>query len=88
MWRVSPALDVILLGSGWRNAQWQSRSRTSLTPTEGLQMTIGQIITFAVCVLMLWLGYKSGYATGYVDGRKAVRYHYEKLERNFRQVGK
>ena len=51
-------------------------------------MTIGQIITFAVCVLMLWLGYRSGYATGYVDGRKAVRYHYEKLERNFRQVGK
>ena len=51
-------------------------------------MTIAQMIAFAVCVLMLWLGYKSGYATGYVDGRKAVRYHYEKLERQFKQVGK
>ena len=51
-------------------------------------MTIAQMITFAVCVLMLWLGYRSGYATGYVDGRKAVRYHYEKLERQFKQVGK
>jgi hypothetical protein len=75
MWRVSAPLDVILLLT---QKYW----------AEGLQMTIAQMITFAVCVLMLWLGYKSGYATGYVDGRKAVRYHYEKLERQFKQVGK
>ena len=46
-------------------------------------MTLGQIITFAVIVGAFWLGNRSGYANGYVAGRKAVRKHYEKLEQQF-----
>ena len=42
-------------------------------------MTIGQIVTFALICTAFWLGNRSGYANGYVAGRKAVRKHYEKL---------
>jgi hypothetical protein len=42
-------------------------------------MTIGQIITFALICTAFWLGNRSGYANGYVAGRKAVRKHYENL---------
>lgn len=47
-------------------------------------MTIGQILTVAICFGMFWLGNRSGYANGYVAGRKAVRRHYEKLEQQFK----
>jgi hypothetical protein len=43
-------------------------------------MTIGQIITFALICGAFWLGNRSGYANGYVAGRKAVRKHYEGLQ--------
>ena len=48
--------------------------------TEGLKMTIGQIITFGLVVFAFWLGNRSGYANGYVAGRKAVRKYYESLQ--------
>ena len=51
---------------------------------KGLKMTIGQIITFALISCAFWLGNRSGYANGYVAGRKAVRKHYEKLEHQFK----
>jgi len=47
-------------------------------------MTVGQIITFALICGAFWLGNRSGYANGYVAGRKAVRKHYEKLEQQFK----
>ncbi len=47
-------------------------------------MTIGQIIVFALICFSFWLGNRSGYANGYVAGRKAVRKHYEKLEQQFK----
>jgi len=46
-------------------------------------MTIAQIITIALIIGAFWLGNRSGYANGYVAGRKAVRKHYEKLEQQF-----
>jgi hypothetical protein len=49
-------------------------------------MTVGQIIIVTVWLGMFFLGYKSGHANGYVEGRKAVRYYYEKLERQHPQV--
>ena len=58
--------------------------RTRDTVTEGLKMTIGQIIAFAMICFAFWLGNRSGYANGYVAGRKAVRKHYEKLEQQFK----
>jgi len=42
-------------------------------------MTIGQIIVFGLICFAFWLGNRSGYANGYVAGRKAVRKHYEGL---------
>lgn len=42
-------------------------------------MTIGQIIVLAIWCFSFWLGNRSGYANGYVDGRKAVRKYYEQL---------
>jgi hypothetical protein len=47
-------------------------------------MTIGQIIVFGLICFAFWLGNRSGYANGYVAGRKAVRKHYEKLEQQFK----
>jgi hypothetical protein len=43
-------------------------------------MTVGQIIVFAMICFAFWLGNRSGYANGYVAGRKAVRKHYESLQ--------
>ena len=43
-------------------------------------MTVGQIIVFAMICTAFWLGNRSGYANGYVAGRKAVRKHYESLQ--------
>ena len=45
----------------------------------GDKMTIGQIIVFGMVCFAFWLGNRSGYANGYVAGRKAVRKHYEEL---------
>jgi hypothetical protein len=42
-------------------------------------MTIGQIIVFALICFSFWLGNRSGYANGYVAGRKAVRKHYDAI---------
>jgi hypothetical protein len=42
-------------------------------------MTILQILVFGLMVFCFWLGNRSGYANGYVAGRKAVRKHYEQL---------
>lgn len=42
-------------------------------------MTVGQIIVFAAICFAFWLGNRSGYANGYVAGRKAVRKHYDAL---------
>lgn len=42
-------------------------------------MTVGQIIVFGLLCFSFWLGNRSGYANGYVAGRKAVRKHYEQL---------
>jgi hypothetical protein len=50
-------------------------------------MTIGQIIAFAMICFAFWLGNRSGYANGYVAGRKAVRRHYEQLAQK-QQVGR
>ena len=47
-------------------------------------MTIGQIIVLVLLMGSFWLGNRSGYANGYVAGRKAVRKHYESLQ----QVGR
>jgi hypothetical protein len=47
-------------------------------------MTVLQIIILVMVCGAFWLGNKSGYANGYVAGRKSVRYHYEKLERQFK----
>lgn len=47
---------------------------------EVLTMTIGQIITFIVVCFAFWLGNRSGYANGYVAGRKAVRKYYESIQ--------
>jgi hypothetical protein len=44
-----------------------------------MRMTIGEIIVVAMVVGAFWLGNRSGYANGYVAGRKAVRKHYEAL---------
>lgn len=44
-------------------------------------MSIAQLITLALVVLAFWIGNRSGYANGYVNGRKAVRYYYENLEK-------
>ena len=48
-------------------------------------MTIGQILTLALIFGAFWLGNRSGYANGYVAGRKAVRKYYEK---QLQQVGR
>jgi mannose/fructose/N-acetylgalactosamine-specific phosphotransferase system component IID len=48
-------------------------------------MTIGQIIVFTLICFAFWLGNRSGYANGYVAGRKAVRKYYEK---QLQQVGR
>ena len=47
-------------------------------------MTILQIILFCTHLLVGIIFYKDGKRTGYVEGRKAVRKHYEKLQ----QVGR
>lgn len=48
---------------------------------ENKLMSIAQMITLALVVFAFWLGNRSGYANGYVNGRKAVRYYYENLEK-------
>ena len=48
-------------------------------------MTVGQIIVFTAICFAFWLGNRSGYANGYVAGRKAVRKYYEK---QLEQVGR
>ena len=47
-------------------------------------MTAWQLIILAVSIGSFALGRYSGYQDGYVKGRKAVRYHYEKLEQQFK----
>jgi len=47
-------------------------------------MTVGQIMVFGLICFAFWLGNRSGYANGYVAGRKAVRKYYEK---QLQQVG-
>jgi hypothetical protein len=42
-------------------------------------MTILEMIIFGIICFAFWLGNRSGYANGYVAGRKAVRKHYEQL---------
>ena len=44
-------------------------------------MSIAQLITLALVVFAFWIGNRSGYSNGYVNGRKAVRYYYENLEK-------
>jgi hypothetical protein len=62
----------------------QSRGLGDVYKRQGLIMTVGQIIVFAMICFAFWLGNRSGYANGYVAGRKAVRKHYEKLEQQFK----
>ena len=47
-------------------------------------MTILQLILLATHALVAVIFYTDGKRTGYVEGRKAVRKHYEKLQ----QVGR
>ena len=47
-------------------------------------MTVLQLIILGVAFGSFALGRYSGYHDGYVKGRKAVRYHYEKLEQQFK----
>jgi hypothetical protein len=44
-------------------------------------MSVLQLIILAAVMFAFWLGNRSGYANGYVAGRKAVRYYYENLEK-------
>jgi len=44
-------------------------------------MTVLQLILLASHALIGIICYTDGKRTGYLEGRKAVRYHYEKLER-------
>ena len=47
-------------------------------------MTILQLILLATHALVAVIFYTDGKRTGYVEGRKAVRKHYEKLEQQFK----
>jgi hypothetical protein len=47
-------------------------------------MTVLQLILLATHALVAVIFYTDGKRTGYVEGRKAVRKHYEKLQ----QVGR
>ena len=44
-------------------------------------MTVGQIMITIMVIGAFFIGNRSGYANGYVAGRKAVRKHYEELTR-------
>lgn len=44
-------------------------------------MTPAEIIVLGLCFLMFFIGYKIGHRDGYIVGRKAVRKHYETVEK-------
>jgi hypothetical protein len=47
-------------------------------------MTVLQLILLATHALVAVIFYTDGKRTGYVEGRKAVRYYYENLERQLK----
>jgi hypothetical protein len=44
-------------------------------------MSVLQLIILASWFLMFFMGYKIGHRDGYIVGRKAVRKHYETVEK-------
>ena len=54
---------------------------------KGLEMTVLQLILLATHALTAVIFYTDGKRTGYVEGRKAVRKHYEQLTQRT-QVGR
>ena len=51
---------------------------------EGSNMTVLQLILLGTHLLVAVIFYTDGKRTGYIEGRKAVRKHYEKLEQQFK----
>ena len=48
---------------------------------EGQEMTPAEIIVLGLCFVMFFIGYKIGHRDGYIVGRRAVRKHYEAIEK-------
>lgn len=44
-------------------------------------MSVLQLIICGFAFLMFFIGYKIGHRDGYIVGRKAVRKHYESIEK-------
>ncbi len=47
-------------------------------------MTVLQLILAGTHLLVGIIFYTDGKRAGYIEGRKAVRHHYEKMERQFK----
>jgi hypothetical protein len=50
----------------------------------GDKMTVLQLILAGTHLLVGIIFYTDGKRAGYIEGRKAVRHHYEKMERQFK----
>ena len=48
---------------------------------KGSKMSLLQLIILGLCFGMFFIGYKIGHRDGYIVGRKAVRKHYETVEK-------
>ena len=48
---------------------------------KGSNMSLLQLIILGLCFGMFFIGYKIGHRDGYIVGRKAVRKHYETVEK-------
>jgi len=44
-------------------------------------MNTAQLLILALCMLTWFIGYKTGHRDGYIVGRKAVRKHYDSIEK-------